>query len=438
VLLPNTTGGTVDYAIGISSSSLWYSVTDSSANHSWYLGVTRKLLLDNTGLTMADSLIKNTSNANNISILGGNSAGAQIDLYGSTHATLASNVRITAGASGNIKFDTNSIIRLTIAVTGELILTNATDSTGIADGSIYTPGGITVNKSIHVNTKMVFNFNQAYTYTGDSSGRLNIQTGATTVSSKIRHFTFDGNNSTDNVKEFYGLGNTGSLTNTEFLSVGFTNSNTSYTISTNKTGTGSVRPLILQTGTNTDQIKLNMDGSVNVNTGTLTTQKIRVTDATNSGSGPVGSLITDGGCYIAKDLIVIQNTTCNGSFSAGVTTPSVTISSIVNSGAVTANNVKCINNTNEVLFSCVFSMTPTAGNTVTSFNTTIPIVITDFANLYDTVFTATGFLDNGSTILDIENIRAYPIIGTKTVKIMFTAYSATTHYLNVIIRYNAL
>lgn len=440
VLLPNTTGGTVDYAIGISSSSLWYSVTDSSANHSWYLGVTRKLLLDNTGLTMADSLIKNTSNANNISILGGNSDGGRIDLYGSTHATLASNVRITASTSGNIKFDTNAAIRLTIAVTGELILTNATDSTGTTDGSIYTPGGVTIDKSLYVNTKFALNFNQSYIYTGDVSGRLNIQSGATTVSSKIRYFTFDGNNSTDNTKEFYGLGTTGSLTNTEFLSVGFTNSNTSYTISTNKTGTGSVRPLILKTGTNTDQVKLNTDGSVDVNTGTLTTQKIRVTDATNSGSGPVGSLITDGGCYVAKDLIVVQNITGNGSLSVGVTSPSVTISGIVNSGAITSNNLKCITNTNEVLFSCVFSMTPTTANTVTSFNVTLPIVVTDFANLYDTVFTATGFLDNGSNILDIENIRAYPIIGTKNIKIIFTSTSVTsiTHYLNVMIRYNGL
>ena len=49
ILWDYASGTTTDYAIGISPSTLWYSVGDTSSNHNWYAGTTSVMLLTGAG-----------------------------------------------------------------------------------------------------------------------------------------------------------------------------------------------------------------------------------------------------------------------------------------------------------------------------------------------------------------------------------------------------
>lgn len=441
VLLPNVSSSTVDYALGVSSNSMWYSVSDASANHSWYIGISKRLELSNTGLifTSASGNVQQKMNndTTGMSLFGGSNSGlgAQIDLYGNDSANTG-NLVFTSGGTGNITFYNSVNLQLTVSNSGNISLTSTTDSTGSGDGSIYTPGGMQIDKSVYIGTSLILNFNQPYIYTGDSAGRLNIQANTTGIDSRIRNFTFNGNNTKDNVYEIYGLGTSSSIVNTEYLILGYQNSTTNYVISTKATGTGTVRPLVLQTGTNTDQLILNTNGSTTLN-GTLDTQKIIINDTTNAGTDS-GSLVVKGGEYITKDLIVNGNITVNGTFSAGVNTnQSITVSGIVNSGAITPVNIKTITNNGEVLLSCAFQLTPVAVNTLTQFTITLPGISTNFINIYDTICNTSGFFNNGTLIVDVSNTRAYPNIGSQTISILFTSGNTiAVHTLNFICRYN--
>lgn len=450
VLLPNISGSSTDYAFGTSSNSLWYSVSDTTCNHSWYLGTSKRFVLDNSGLTFTSNGSGNVHQKMNndttgISITGGstidNGSGAQIDLYGNTSGSTG-NLRLNTGTSGIITFYTGGNLAVTLSNTGNMSLTSSIDSDGTSNvGSIYTQGGVNIEKSCYIGTNLVLNYNQTYTYNGDTSGRLNITSGTTAFANKTRYFTFDGNNTTDNLTEFYGIGKTSSLINTEFLSLGYIASTTNYTISTKSTGTGIIRPLVLQTGTNTNQMILNNDGSINLNTGLLTTQKVNISDTTDATVGQ-GSLVVDGGAYIAKKLIVGTSATITGSFNAGVSTQTITISSLVNTGTVTPANTKTIVNTAEVMLSSAFTFTPTTANTLTSFIISLPFVTTNFVNIYDTIVNVTGFCNDGTgNFIDIENLRCYPIIGTTTARIVFTSGSNISvtngHIINLIARYIA-
>lgn len=393
VLLPNIAAGTVDYALGVSTNSMWYSVGDNTCNHSWYLGNSLRLQLDNSGIVFTGNssttltIQKISNNTSGLTLVGGSDTGvingAQIDLYGTTHATQPGLLNLSSGTAGSITMSTNNILALTINSSQNLVLTSTTDSTGSNDGSLYTPGGIQVSKKAYIGTGLIMNFNQTYTYTGDSSGRLNIQAGSSGVVSKQRLFSA---NNLSNTIEIYGLGNTSSLINTEFLSIGFISSSSNYQITTNVSGTGSARALILQTPGNVDQLSLNTDGSVTVTTGTLTTQKISVSDTTDAGSG-TGSIITLGGAYITKSLVVNENVTINTN--------------------LTVNNVSMMPNTDDIISQKTFSSNtnPIAGainvtgllvstNTRT-FKALVAVTVTATSNVYQ-LYELIGIY-NGST-----------------------------------------
>lgn len=443
VLLASTTAGTTDYALGVSTESLWYSAASNTSNHSWYLGNSRRMLLDNTGLTFTSSgstvnFVQNVSNnTSGMTLVGGTSTGvnngAQIDLFGTSNVTFPGLINLSAGTGGNIQLSTSNSLWVTLDMAGKLISTCDIDSTS-SSGAIYTPGGISAGKSLYAGTALVLNFNQAYTFSGDTTGALNVQSGTSGVASKIRLFSANNQNS---VMEFYGLGVSSALVNSEFLSIGYASSLGMYTVNTNSTGTGTARALVLQTGNNLNQILLGADGTVSVNTGTLTTLKINVSDTTDAGVS-TGSIVTDGGMYIAKSVIVNTDLTVNGNFSGGInSSQTTTISSIVNSGDISPVNIKTVTNGNEVLLTLAFQFTPVATNTKTSFRFTMPFISTDFINVYDVVFSLSGMFYNGSEYIDVNNLRAYAVTGTTTASIVFTSgnISSALHTLMVTARY---
>lgn len=128
--------------------------------------------------------------------------------------------------------------------------------------------------------------NSNYRFTGNAHQRMN--NGAM----NMQYYSND--NSGTYLTLYGGLGTFSSTTNAEFMRIGYYN--TQYTIQTATAGSGTTKALSLQSGTNTDQIILNTDGSVTING--LTT----VTSTTSATSTTSGALQVAGGVGIQGDL----------------------------------------------------------------------------------------------------------------------------------------
>jgi hypothetical protein len=71
VLYPNISGSRVDYALGIESSTLWYSVDQSSAQHRWYAGTTQLADLKGTGELVIGSTSLTGTASQRLQVTGG-------------------------------------------------------------------------------------------------------------------------------------------------------------------------------------------------------------------------------------------------------------------------------------------------------------------------------------------------------------------------------
>jgi hypothetical protein len=454
VLKPVLSGSSADYAFGVNTSSLWHTVPTTSESHQFYLGISNRFQIDNTGIqldssgTLTPSLVRLANNNKGIILNGGSglgsSNGSQLELYGNTN-TITGDAILSTGTSGTIILNTGLANALTIDNNGLVNIALATDTTGTGTGALNVVGGANISKSLFVGTSLNLDFNQKYSYTGDATGSLNIQSGTSSIVNRQRYFTADGDNTDNNTIDIYGLGNTGSLVNTEYLKSGYISSTTSYTISTKQTGTGSVRPINIETGSNTGQLRLNTDNTISTSSTTTSTSTtgailmsggITSTNTTNSTSVTSGGCMTlNGGAAIAKDLYLGGNLNITGSVSAGTSTPTITTDNTVNiTGTITIVNNKLILNGSEAMFSTVFRFTPTAANTVSEFNFSVPDMTSNFANIYDLIITASGYSDDTLPI-NLENITGYAVTGTKNGKIIFTSGSTDTNTIMVISRY---
>ena len=71
VLYPNISGSRVDYALGIESSTLWYSVDQSSSQHRWYAGTTQLADLKGTGELVIGSTSLTGTASQRLQVTGG-------------------------------------------------------------------------------------------------------------------------------------------------------------------------------------------------------------------------------------------------------------------------------------------------------------------------------------------------------------------------------
>ncbi len=109
-------------------------------------------------------------------------------------------------------------------------------------------------------------------------------------------FTNDGDGTDAVYFNIYGVGTLGSITNRERLRLGFDTSRG--VVTTEANGTGTIRPLVIFTEGNADQILLGVDGSVTMS-GLLS-----IDDTTDTTSTISGSFHTDGGMACALNLWV--------------------------------------------------------------------------------------------------------------------------------------
>ena len=456
ILGASLSASAVDTGIGIDSENLWYSVPTTSFTHQFYLGTSLRVTIDNSGQIFNSSgsgvstLLRpgTSSGSDNSGILllgggaSGSSRGAQIEVYGNQNT---GNLVLSSG-TGTITFNANGSPVGTFSTTGVLTLNATTDSTSTSTGSLIVPGGVGIGKSLFVGTALDLAFNQTYTYTGNANGNLLIQAGSSGITSKSAYFTKNGNNDADNVIEIYGTGTPSGLTNTEYLRAGFELATTAYCIRSSSAGTGTARPLNLETQGNTGQISLLTNNTVTFSGTTASTSStvgsivlagsIAINNTTNASAITNGGTLTSGGgAAFAKDVYIGGNLNVYGSVSIGISTPTVTFSNLVNiTGSVTQVNTINRANGSTAQLSIGFRFTPTSSSIVTSFDFTIPGMSSNFVNIYDVLFAVNGYY-NDSSPSPVENITGFAVTGTQTGRILLTSSSTVTTTVQATLSY---
>ena len=153
---------------------------------------------------------------------------------------------------------------------GENITFDAADAGGVlvATGQTWTNLG-TVSAATSITTSsLTIDLEQDWKFTGrsgETSLWLQSQTAATPALFRIASKDEDG---TDDVQlQIWGKGGVAGITNRERMLLGFTAAASEYRIQTEADGSGTLRPLVIFTEGNTDQLKLYTDGNVEVAAG---------------------------------------------------------------------------------------------------------------------------------------------------------------------------
>jgi hypothetical protein len=149
---------------------------------------------------------------------------------------------------------------------------------------------------------------------GNTVNDISFQSQNIATASSVNFFTADGDSNDNNDLKVFGLGLPNSVINSEYLKLGWNYLNTNYIISTNNTGTGALRNLILQTNNNTNQLQLNTNGTINLSStinsansssGALILNSISVTSNASATSLTNGGAITvNGGLSISKNMFI--------------------------------------------------------------------------------------------------------------------------------------
>ncbi|HEY9704254.1 MAG TPA: hypothetical protein V6C58_17515, partial [Allocoleopsis sp.] len=154
VLYPNTTASTTDYAIGMNTTSMWFSVDTDADSHKF-------------------NFYQATNNVANIGRLGIDLYAADFPLVTRRHDTFTSGTYSGVGRWGlfmepgaitigkptgagknfkvsNYNADSTKSDLLTVNDSGDLSLTSTTASTNTTTGSITTPGGVGIGGNLNV------------------------------------------------------------------------------------------------------------------------------------------------------------------------------------------------------------------------------------------------------------------------------------------------
>lgn len=130
------------------------------------------------------------------------------------------------------------------------------DNTAAADALTISASSLEValNGELHLNKG-----SQNYIFS-DRSNFLTLQGQLTGNTSRLELFTFDGDGTDDNMIFNYGLGTPGATTNIEYSTFGYESTGPQMEWQSRAAGTGTVRPIVLLTEGNADQLKLKADG----------------------------------------------------------------------------------------------------------------------------------------------------------------------------------
>lgn len=318
------------------------------------------------------------------------------------------------------------------SVAGGVAITSTTNSTSSSSGGALTvSGGCSVAKDLYVGQVM---------YTETISPSTSLAVSSTGSSSGLVIAATSPSVAYTNALSLFSRSSSESG-NYEVLKAQ-TSGSGKYVIQSLNGGAGTLRSLALLTGSNTDQVLLNTDGtvtmsatqsSVSSSTGALRVSSLTCTNTTNATSTTGGSLSVYGGCYIDKDTVINGNLVVNGAVTNSSQYTyfpgdfSLTVTSISNVGSATSlNGVRTIDGTsNQTVFS--ISIVPTAANTKTIIEVALPGRTTAFANAYDLIGTINGYEMNLNEAL--ENMTVFGSTSNGRARITFTSADAVSNHI---------
>ena len=134
----------------------------------------------------------------------------------------------------------------------------------LADDADMTFATDTLTATKMKTTELTLDMAQDYKFNADpgGSGFLNLQSQTSGLSNTFELFTKDGDGTDSIILRLYSVGTPGSIVNREKLVITYIPGEAQ--IFTEADGTGTLRPIVLYTEGNTDQLKLNIDGSVSM------------------------------------------------------------------------------------------------------------------------------------------------------------------------------
>jgi hypothetical protein len=303
-----------------------------------------------TGVNIVSSLIKLGSSLSGTVIVG--SSGITV---GSSVTTTFNNTTVaTNGTTGSVIvkggivsesiYNNGNYTGVNVGISGTIGVSASTDSTkvvlyetsgsftrfstvssgtlvtdAVSSGSfIWKSGDTPVFELSSSGTLLVQESGQNYAIRSKSSS-LNFQGKGVGTGSSYSFYTNDGDNGDDNSLKVYSLGTPDSTVNTEYLGISWENGNSRYKISTNKTGTGVLRNLLIQNLTfftsgncQLSAGSLTVDGGLTVNNGANVLSNATVGgNLTVSGSkiqfNTIDLTVTNGALVITNGSLVISN-----------------------------------------------------------------------------------------------------------------------------------
>ena len=218
---------------------------------------------------------------------------------------------------GRVTAGTGDVEQVTFTDFGQSLMDDANAAAGRATLSAAVLGANGDITSLTATTAVTFNGDQDYLLsTNAGTNDLYFQSQNSGSGFEMMLFTKDGDSTDDIGYAIWGVGLPTSLTNRERIIIRWDSVLSEYVIRTEANGTGTLRPLSLYTGANTDQLKLLTDGNItaagNITaTGTLGGSNVSGTntgdqtitltgDVTGSGTGSFAATIADSNLQTLK------------------------------------------------------------------------------------------------------------------------------------------
>lgn len=177
-IYPSVDATHVDYAIGISSSTMWFSVADATCNFVWYLGITPMLTMSNTLLTyFATFRCSGTSECYRLS----NSSG-YISFYNNGETARSGYLQANAAGGGLVLASEAAGSLGLIAQTGNIVFVqiNATNVLVVGAGSASVTGTLGVSGALTQAGNQVLHAANWTSFVGTMGQRaVTIQSGGT-------------------------------------------------------------------------------------------------------------------------------------------------------------------------------------------------------------------------------------------------------------------
>jgi hypothetical protein len=300
VLYPSIGGSTVDFATGIETSNIWYSVPTYGYGFNWYQGSNKIMSLTTSGNLQVNMTTQSTNASTGGFVTFG---GVGICNTGNASSVTAGNSLTIAGGVGIAKdvFIGGSILQANNATgtISNLLVSLTTNSTGVGSGgSLTVLGGTSISKDLYVGTCIGIGNGsvtpqqklevRAITYAASQDGGLRISTNNPISVSDASYRYIDFRLKSDVSSNFRGaiVGTLAGGTPTEQEYINFSQDGYTYVTSATKfTNSTSC--------SNSSTASVVLTGGLSINV---------ATNATNVSNG--GALTVNGGAAISGDLIV--------------------------------------------------------------------------------------------------------------------------------------